>query len=658
PAWASGFGARENRYSDGETHERAYVRALAERLGIEGMDALWDHLFEQPEESPSLSEKLSTYFHCLREDTSLEPGREPYMARWVRWAQAAAGDQGSVLVVCGGWHAPALEQAAREPGSEAADEPAVPVPPDDARFGSYLVPYTFHRLDAFTGYEAGMPSPSFYQEIWEHGPIDGPERSLEQAIRHLRHRKQSVSAADLVGVWSMVRGLMRLRAHAAPSRVDLLDGIAAALLKEAQEQRFPWAGRGVIAAGTDPTLVAVLQALSGERRGVLAKGTPEPPLVSDVARTLRHLDLDATQQLSLVLTEPRDRERSRVLHRLRVLSVPGYERHAGPAFATDGRLEERWSIRDHLDARPALIEASAFGATLPAAVTAKLLKRAVEAEGAADALVAVLSDALFVGLDDVSGRLLTSIGEALSTESRFATLGNALGQLLSLYRHDVLFEARGDRRLGKIIEAGSERALWLLEGIGGPDQPADPAEVRALIALRDIYKHGRHLALDRTRADAVMARCMMAKDTPPAIRGGALGFLWSVSGDDLGSQAIDAIRAASLPKHVGDFLTGLFALAREEVRSSPRVVETIDEVIQSMGREEFLHALPALRLAFSFFPPRERASIAELIARIHGGAARELTRALPTDVETLKRAALLEVELDRLEAEHGFREGT
>jgi hypothetical protein len=45
-----------------------------------------------------------------------------------------------------------------------------PVLPAGAVGGSYLVPYSFRRLDAFDGYQSGMPSPGYYQQLWEGGP--------------------------------------------------------------------------------------------------------------------------------------------------------------------------------------------------------------------------------------------------------------------------------------------------------------------------------------------------------------------------------------------------------------------------------------------------------------------------------------------------------
>ncbi len=82
-----------------------------------------------------------------------------------------------MLVVCGGYHAPALMKLWQNLPSE-EHEPELPALSQcfddwqgDAQYitGSYLVPYSYKRLDAFTGYASGMPSPAFQQWVWEFG---------------------------------------------------------------------------------------------------------------------------------------------------------------------------------------------------------------------------------------------------------------------------------------------------------------------------------------------------------------------------------------------------------------------------------------------------------------------------------------------------------
>ena len=105
------------------------------------------------------------------------------------------------------------------------------------------------------------------------------------------------------------------------------------------------------------------------------------------------------------------------------------------------------------------------------------------------------------------------------------------------------------------------------------------------------------------------------------------------------------------PELLGDFLFGLFTLAREPVQRRPDLVARIDEVVMAFADAEFLDALPALRRAFSAFTPREK----DRLARGLPGGAR-LDEAAAADPSTL--AAMLELEgrlrgaLERYGVEH------
>ncbi|HET9930605.1 MAG TPA: DUF5682 family protein, partial [Polyangiaceae bacterium] len=500
PAWSEAFDGVHNRYADDERRYEQALARLCKHFGAEGMDALWDHLFEQPLELEALSARLETYFAGMREASATMPRdalREDYMARCLAWAAR----EGDVVAVCGGFHKPALERLYLE--ADGSAWPQFPAAEADAKHGSYLVPYSFKRLDSFVGYESGMPSPEYYQAVWERGPERAAHAMLEQATRRLRKKKQVVSTADLIGASTMAAGLARLRGHAALSRCDLLDGFASAVLKSAQAAVFPWNQRGKLPPGTDPILVEVVAALSGERRGQLAPNTPRPPLLVSAHAELTALDLwpeGPPRKVRLKLSEPAELAKSRTLHRARVLAIPGFERSSGPTYGTEPVLEEEWSLRGAFEAESALIEASAYGATLDTAAAARLEERL---GGSLDILElsALLAEATFIGIERLSASLLTTLGPLVGREPDFGKLGKAQERLLALYRHDTLLGSQGSPALARVLEAAFERGLWLFEGITGPTAPADTALIHGVMALRDTVRFTRpRLNLDASAA--------------------------------------------------------------------------------------------------------------------------------------------------------------
>lgn len=659
PAWAKSFSGRRNRYADRGDRYGAVMSRLCEKLGVDGSDALWDQLFEQPEPIEHIAERLGTYFEALRRDPVAQededgayvwsdPGhddaREEHMAQCIAWA--VAQDAGPVLVVCGGWHAPALARQWRQVPAEWPELPTI----EGGRTGSFLVPYTFKRLDSFDGYESGMPSPAWYQALWEHGPEQTPSLMLERAVHRLREKKQVVSSADLVAVSTLAQGLMRLRGHKALARVDLLDAMAGALVKDAQETPLPWAGRGTLRRGTDALVVELVDVFSGSDVGVLDPETPRPPLVIEVQTELKALDLEATRQgrrISLDLSLEVDRRRSRCLHRLAVLSVPGYKRNQGATWAGEADLSETWTLKPVLETQAAIIEASAYGATLETAAAARL-EEMVEGTTDLGELTRVLGLTLFVGVSSLTGRMLQRVGRAIDQERQPSALGTALRRLTGLWRHETFLVQARDQAIGQVLVLCWDRALWVFEGLLGSDQPADQGRIDCAVGLRDGLRYaGAALGLDSQVAWSVMARRSQDPEAPPDVCGAALGFLWATNGyADLAVAEDEAVRALARVPSSGDFLAGLFAVAREEVLHADALVAAIDSRLVALTHHEFLVMLPPMRLAFSYFPPRERAVLAQAIAGRHGKgmaeAARLVSRLKATPEELVEAGELEE----------------
>ncbi|MFE4944892.1 DUF5682 family protein [Streptomyces sp. NPDC056641] len=673
PAWHPAFEGRSNRYADAEARYVWATVRLRDRFGVDCADALWDRLFEaadppDPDTSPdpdggdALAERLALYFDVLRGDAGADPGdraREEYMAGWVRASLAEAGGR-PVLVVTGGFHRPALRALVEGPLAGTPDRkeglPEVPRPPADAVAGSHLVPYSFHRLDAFTGYQSGMPSPGYHQDLWENGPLAAGEALVRAVTGRLRARGVPVSTAALIGARAAAGGLAALRGHTCPARLDLFDGLAGALLDEAVDEPLPWTRHGRLRAGTHPVLAELIAAGRGDRTGRLHPDTPLPPLVRDVTERLAALGLDFSGPVTLRLTEPSGRERGRLLHRLRILGVPGYIRTRGPGHGTDPEYTERWEPGPAVGREAALIEAGCHGRTLEDASAAALAER-MRAEGPApDALAGVLFDAVVCGVTGLLGPLLTELRAAAGRSVDPGPLGEALHTALGLWRHDRVYGVGRDPLLAGFVDTAAHRVLWLAEGVRGT-AGADPGRLRALAAVRDALLHAAdRLTLDRDAAFAVCARVSGDREAPADLRGAAFGLCRSLG---TGADPAAAVVSLSEPAVLGDWLAGLFALARAELTApgddSRSLLATLDTLVTGLSGTGFLVGLPALRQAFAYFPPRERRHIADrlLARRGLGGSARSLLRTTG-DPLLLAHARQLEENVLRTLDRHGL----
>ena len=658
PAWHPAFAERTNRYADAERRHGDAVERLCTAFAVDNLDALWDHLFEIADRGDR-AEELAAYFELVRgEDAAsdTDEAREAYMTRWVAAATADAGDR-PVVVVTGGFHRPPLRRAAERDamatGSGPVAWPEVPVFPEGAVGGSYLVPFSFRRLDAFDGYQSGMPSPRYYQRLWEAGPEAAGDEIVVAVAERLRKRRQPVSTADLIAARTQSLGLARLRGNPIPARIDVLDGLVSALVTDALDRPLPWTGRGRLAVGTDPVVVEMVAALSGDVTGRLHADTPHPPLVADVAAALERLDLPDSGAIALELTDERDRERSRVLHRLRVLGLPGIERRSGPVPSGEPTLTESWR-RDPSELWLAsLIEAGSHGATLDAAAAAVIGDRFTAGGADAAAVATVLFDAALCGLDELGRDLVERAERAVATLADLGALGGLLATALGLWRHDHLLGTAGDPLLGDLVGAATSRALWLVEGIRGGPAPADAERLRAVVAVRDVVRQ-RPTSCGSTATPWSPRSAAAASDRPPDLRGASVGMAWALgAGADEAAptEALAAVRASAHVEVLGDLLSGLFAVAREEVldQEEPSLLGLLDEVLGGFADEAFLLAVPSLRTAFSWFPPRERERIAHGLLDRRGlrGSASSLLR-LSASPEVLTAARSLEDRVDAL----------
>ncbi|MGF1428362.1 DUF5682 family protein [Kitasatospora sp. LaBMicrA B282] len=673
PSWHPAFAHRINRYADAEARYEAATARLCEHFGTQSVDALWDDLVEvAPPEG--LAERLAAYFELVRGDAEADQGdraREAYMADWVRAVAAEAGER-PVLVVTGGFHRPALRRLLE--GAAAAGpsgRPALPEPPAGAVCGSHLVPYSFRQLDAFAGYQSGMPSPGYYQRLWEAGPAAAADTLLRTVVSRLRGRRHPVSTADLVAAEALVGGLAALRGHRAPARTDLLDGLAGALIKDDLTHPLPWSERAPLAPGSHPVVVEMVAACSGDLVGRLHPDTPAPPLVHDVAARLAALGVTAEQPVSCDLTTEDGLRVSRTLHRLRILGIPGHRRTAGPAHGADPVATEQWEPGPATGREAALIEAGAHGATLDAAALRVLTDR-IHRTGPADAeLAELLFDTVLCGATAGTDELLAALAATVDQHPDPGALGAVLATALGLWRHDRVYGTARSPLLAAVLDGAVSRVLWLVEGAhdrtGG-----DPARLLALAAVRDALRHAPELLTVTPRvAGGIALRVLRDPAAPAELRGAAFGLHLALApagagaggAADSGAGEVDlraaALRAAGDLRTLGDWLGGLFALAREETTAESgdgSLLAVLDGVLGAMTDTEFLIALPALRQAFGWFPPRERERIARELIDRRGlrGSARALLRTTADPLQIATARALEEIVTVLLD-HHGLR---
>lgn len=610
--WAEFAGNTQitHRYADHQLEESQYIPLLCAELGVDDFDALWDKLFEIDPEltAETYLERAHQFMWHLRLTSAYirdhDIRREKYMAEWIQ--QKMDAHEGRILVVTGGFHSSALFN--RLFGTGETDLPDHEAQIAVKERGIALTPYSYQRLDSLKGYESGMPNPGFYHHIWvdqQAGNAHTYRKLLSMVARMLRHHNQAVSSADLIAVETTARALAVFRGHAQVWRRDLIDGIISALVKDelVSELRHPF-------------LEAVYEVFRGKERGKLAEGATLPPLVAQIHHLLELHNLEpkhTSRSVKLDLTKPDDLESSRILHQVRVLKLPGYTQSGGTNLQSGTEVTEileSWSIIWSPEFEAACIEASIYGPTLLDAAKAMLLERAesLTQPNAAQAS-SILLDAALMGLPDNADDLYTTLEQAIHKDSNFFTVAMALGQLLYLYRFDHVLGTARQANVGELLQTAFQRSLWLLESLGIV-QGQDEAVMKGIRALLDTFERCAPV-LNTNREDFIDVFERISNDTTqtPVLRGGTTGVLLIMGSID--NQAVLAnMRYFANPDHLGDFLTGLFYIAREKVQRQEEILHAIDTLITGYDDDGYMVALPSMRLAFSFFTPREKHYIA------------------------------------------------
>lgn len=151
------------------------------------------------------------------------------------------------------------------------------------------------------------------------------------------------------------------------------------------------------------------------------------------------------------------------------------------------------------------------------------------------------------------------------------------------------------------------------------------------------------LSLEPARALAVWRRKAADPQAAPVSRGAALGAVLALAdratavpdvgdagasdgngdaagGTQPGSGIHDAmdLLGAMTAATLGDALAGLLALAREVLATEPAFAAAMDRRVRALDDDTFVQALPALRAAFAWLPPRERGDLAGQVLALHG----------------------------------------
>ncbi|MDP4179524.1 MAG: DUF5682 family protein [Bacillota bacterium] len=593
----------EQRYADVHLRRSAYITRLCKEMGVDDFDGLWDELFEIDPELPLDEYVLRARAFCdnCRELDIPDPidiERERFMARQI--LERMDKYKGSILVVTGGYHTSALEVIVTQ--KPVIDEPKIEINLP-AEYGCTLTPFSNERLDSLTGYKSGMPGPGFYEFVWEDRSKNKSfdyRPLLGRLVNFLREKGVLFSTADLIAAGSTCRALADLRGHRDVWRRDIIDGLRGALIKD-----------DLARGSTHPLLDVISDIFRGDSIGRLAEGTTVPLLMREIETILEELGLTPTEKkrdITLNLNRQDDRKRSRVLHCLRIIGIRGFSLAGGTEISSGiylADVEEEWSIKWMPEFASSVIEAASFGPCLIDAASSALVERADKAGRDIKKASQLLLDAALAGLSGRIGKLAERLEAMVRFGYDFPATTMALDNLLYLYSYNIVLELENRESMTNLFLETYRRCLYLLENLGVSAQ-GDKYNVDGVRCIYAVYERcSGALGLTLEETGGVFRRVKEDLAQSPMLRGAAAGVLLSLKLIENSSMLSD-LRLFYDPVLMGDYLTGLFALARETIQRDRDFLSEIDQWLIELNDDEFLEAVPSLRLAFTYFTPREK----------------------------------------------------
>lgn len=614
--------------------------AIARAEGFDDYETWWEYRFERNHSPGAFAGACRELGIGLR---GFDPGgrggrdllRERRMRANIARAVERAKDPSRILVVCGAFHAPALETL-----DDAMDDGELAkLPRIESKLA--LMPYSYYRLSSRSGYGASNRAPAYYGLLWKRALEGDPESSTDEFLsavaKAMRDSGTPRATADVIEAVRLARTLAALRGGPAPSLADLRDAATATL------------GRGEFAACAE----ALARAEIGSEIGHVPAGAGRSPVQEDFYLQAKRLRLDKhlaaeASVLELDLRENRrvsgeeaaflDLSRSFFLRRLEFLGVGfGQRKNSRQDSAT---WAEEWALRWSPEAEVALAESSLLGDTVEMACAHSLAERIAAAPGIA-AAADLAACACACGLEGPLAAALARIDSAGARSSDFRDLAKAAWSL------SLLLESGGLRRID--VEAGRpllERlflsAALSLDGASSCD-PAAAKEALAAMRLMDALALERHKEVDARAWLDALSRLSARDDRAPLLSGYACSILLergAIGSEELAAELSRRL-SPGVPSDLGaGWFEGLAARNHVGLLSRLPLWERLAEYVSGLDDPGFLRAAVFLRRAFADFSPKEKRMICENLGelwKVGGDAAED---ALRRELSEADKAAL------------------
>lgn len=618
--------------------ESKVFERVCEKTHMRSFEEFWEKFFEIDALFMSTEDfvaRMMSYCYLTRQNTPNEimenDGclvRERFMASNII---EASKKYKRILVVTGGFHSYGLY-------SLISENKDIKFPKlhsfDEKQQNVYAMVYSFEAADALNGYASGMQNPGFYENVWRN--IRNNPNTVQDAYKNtvfdtiLKTAKESskkkilITMSDILSAVTMYDGLSLIRDKKSAGIYELYDSVQSCFIK------------GEVNAASDLPLRILSEIATGSGIGALCNTEDKVPLIADFEEQCKKyrlkVNLVIEQKIDLdIFAKKNHMDISRFFYRMNFLNTGFAKRTKGADIVNNidrSRIRESWAYARNINTDTALIDSSAYGATIEEACRI-LAARQLRDEQRCSEAAKLYVQCFLMGID-ISEEFAVHMNEIVINEGDFFSIGKAIyyfNMLISLKKMYGVDNYESEYFLEKCFN----KILIMLPSIININ--SDRAD-ECIKICRILYNLVSEEVLPERLPELIQAfKSMCEKENPePTVYGAVLGLLY---GNDMSykyeiSNSFFGYLTGSdeLKKQGAVFLRGVFTTARDIVLVGNEFSKIIDTLVRSLSIDDFMEVLPELRLAFSYFTPSEIDELAEKVAAFYGKTRADVKKSL------------------------------
>lgn len=559
---------------------------LAAAQGYKDVESWWEAHFETLD-STSVFSQINMVIRLMRENQTENGSREAFndlreahMREQIR--SAVRNGHQNIAVVCGAWHAPALEDI---DVIASAHDKALLKGLQKVKMSALWIPWSYKRLAKQLGYGAGMSAPMWYEILFLH-PGDATHHWMAYIAHELR--KMGYETPPSLSIEAS-----RLSDHLAMLRDMQKAGFSE--LTEAAISVFGYTNEEIIEEIQGSILI-------GDRVGKVPPDAAKLPIQQDFEqcvksyRLSKEIERSVPVEKQLDLRKEQHREASAFFHRLSLINIPWAQKHSNAGLGT---FRENWTLLWDVEYHFRIIDAGVYGLTIEEAVVNKVKEDL--SKNSLPELIALLEVCLDADLKSLVSDLTHQIGSKANTcQDSFLLVKtfNSLSKLiisghareydevfLQSLRSDILIYV-SVRLFDEVNQLTPEKSMEVYRDLLLADQNVQQKPINGLVERwnEEIYKIGQHIKFVNAAHGACFRLGLDRNSWGPEKSATILHAVFS---------DLQELEASAIWMH-GFFQDSFLILLYED-----QLWSTLSGWINGMTEDEFLNVLPLLRRAFS-----------------------------------------------------------